>query len=53
MNTNDPRADVVSDIAPEWRCPTLSSFDISAITQLGKLGSLFDANTGASDFAEE
>lgn len=53
MNTNNPRADVANDMAPEWHCPTVSSFDIAEITQLGKLGSLFDALTDASDFAED
>lgn len=41
------------DVTPQWQRPTLSAFNVSEITLLGKLGSLFDAITSDNSFSED
>jgi len=37
----------------QWRRPTLNAYDVADITLLGKLGSLFDADTGDNTFSAD
>ncbi len=37
----------------DWYRPTVSAFDISEVTLLGKLGSLFDADTQTADYSPD
>jgi len=53
MNTENSRGDAANAMLPAWSAPVLSTFDISEITQLGKLGSLFDADTFDSNYAPD